>query len=45
MVGVVTLITDVLYGPAATACAAAGACLMFGLIWYAIPLQRKFRKD
>ena len=43
MVGVVTLITDLLYGPAATACAAAGACLMFALVWYAIPLQRKFR--
>ena len=42
MVGVVMLITDVLFGAAATVIVTAGAIAMFAVLWYAIPLRRKF---
>ena len=37
MVGVVMLITDVLFGTTATIVTTAGAAIGFALIWYAIP--------
>jgi len=42
MTGAIVLITDILYGPAATAIAGAGAALMFAVLWYALPLRRRF---
>jgi hypothetical protein len=36
----ILLITDVLFGPAAVAITASGVALMFGLVWYAVPLRR-----
>jgi uncharacterized membrane protein YiaA len=45
MVGVVFLITDVLFGTAATIAVTAGTALGFGLLWYAIPFQRKLTRE
>jgi putative flippase GtrA len=39
----VILITDVLYGPAATAITGVAALLMFLVLWYVLPLRRRFR--
>jgi hypothetical protein len=41
IVGVLTLITDVLYGPPTTAFVSAAAAALFGLLWYAVPLGRR----
>ena len=41
MVGVVMLITDLLFGTAATVIVTGGAIVTFALVWYAIPLNRK----
>lgn len=43
MTGAITLITDVLYGPVATAIAAGAALSIFILFWYALPLRRRFK--
>ena len=43
MTGAVTLITDVLYGPLATAITGVAALLMFAFLWYVLPLRRRFR--
>jgi membrane-associated HD superfamily phosphohydrolase len=43
MNGAITLITDVLYGPVATAITAAIALAVFVMFWYALPLRRRFR--
>jgi hypothetical protein len=42
MTGAITLITDVLYGPVATAITAGMALCVFVLFWYALPLRRRF---
>ena len=44
MVGVVMMITDVLFDTAATAIVTAGTVVMFALVWYAVPLRRKYRR-
>ena len=41
MVGVVLLITSVIFGTATTVIVSAGTAVAFALLWYAIPLQRK----
>ncbi|HEX3172842.1 MAG TPA: DUF6328 family protein [Solirubrobacterales bacterium] len=41
MTGAVTLITDVLFGPAATTAFAAATFAMFALLWLALPLRRR----
>lgn len=45
MTGALTLITDVLYGSVTTAVVAAGALLMFGALWYLLPLRRRVRLE
>jgi uncharacterized protein DUF6328 len=42
MTGVIMLITDVLFGAATTAAATGGVALVFGLLWYGMPLRRRF---
>jgi hypothetical protein len=42
MTGAVTLITDVLFGPLATALFGAAAATMFVLLWGVLPLRRRF---
>jgi hypothetical protein len=42
MTGVIMLITDFLYGTTATVIASAAAFLVFVLLWYALPLKRRF---
>jgi hypothetical protein len=44
MSGVVFLITDVLYGSAATGVATGGALIAFATFWYAIPIWRRLRR-
>jgi hypothetical protein len=41
MTGAIMLVTDLLFGVVATAIASAGALLVFALLWYALPLQRR----
>jgi len=41
MTGAVTLITDVLFGPLATACFGLAALAMFAVLWFALPLRRR----
>jgi hypothetical protein len=41
MVGAVVLITDVLYGPAATIAFGVTTALVFGVLWGAMPLWRR----
>ena len=41
MVGVVFLITDVLFGGAATAIVTVATAVGFAVLWYAVPLRRK----
>jgi Family of unknown function (DUF6328) len=41
MTGAVTLITDVLFGPLATACFGTAAAVMFAALWFALPLRRR----
>jgi hypothetical protein len=43
MTGAIMLITDVLYGPVATAITAGTALSIFILFWYALPLRRRFK--
>jgi hypothetical protein len=43
MSGVVLLITDLLFGAPAAAVATAGTTLVFALLWYVMPLIRRFR--
>jgi Family of unknown function (DUF6328) len=40
MVGVVLLISDFMYSPAAATAATAGAAVMFAWLWYWMPIQR-----
>jgi hypothetical protein len=42
MIGAITLITDVLFGTAATIIVASLVVLVFGFFWFALPLQRRF---
>ena len=42
MTGAVTLITDVLYGALPTAITGVATLLMFLLLWYLLPLRRRF---
>jgi len=41
VVGVLTLITDYLYGTATTSVVTAAAAGLFGALWYAVPLRRR----
>lgn len=41
MIGAIMLITDVLFGAAATAVTTIAATAMFALLWYVLPLQRR----
>ncbi len=41
MTGALTLITDILYGGVVTAVVGVGAILMFGTLWYLLPLRRR----
>jgi hypothetical protein len=43
MTGAIMLITDVLFGTAATIAMTAASVLVFGFFWFALPLQRRFR--
>jgi hypothetical protein len=45
MTGAVTLITDVLYGAIPTAIAGIATLLMFLLLWYLLPLRRRFIQE
>lgn len=42
MTGAIMLITDVLFGAAMTVVTSAAAFTMFLLLWYALPLKRRF---
>jgi len=42
MTGAIMLITDVLFGTAATAVTTVAAGAMFVVLWYAMPLRRRF---
>jgi hypothetical protein len=44
MAGVVLLVTDVLYGGTAAAVATSLMALLLAVVWYAIPLRRRFRR-
>jgi hypothetical protein len=41
MIGVILLITHVLFGTGATVAATAGAVVVFAALWYAIPIGRR----
>ena len=41
MVGVVLLITDLIFGVGTTVVVTGGVAIAFAVLWYAIPLQRK----
>lgn len=43
MTGAIALITDVLYGPLATAIASVTALCTFALLWYLLPLERRLK--
>jgi hypothetical protein len=43
MTGAIMLITDVLFGAAATAAMTAATVLVFGFFWFGLPLQRRLR--
>jgi hypothetical protein len=43
MTGAIMLITDVLFGTAATIAVTAVAAVFFGFFWFALPLQRRLR--
>lgn len=45
MTGAIMLVTDLLFGTVATAIASSGALLAFALLWYALPLQRRFSQE
>jgi hypothetical protein len=42
MTGALVLIADVLFGAVATAVTGVAAGLMFAILWYALPLKRRF---
>lgn len=45
MTGAIVLITDVLYGPTATAVTGALAFLTFAVFWHLLPLRRRFDSE
>ena len=45
MTGVVLLITDLLYGSTATTIATAATALAFAILWYAVPIVRRIRRN
>lgn len=45
MTGAIVLVTDVLFGPAATIITGAVAFFTFALLWYALPLKRRFSSE
>jgi hypothetical protein len=45
MTGAIMLITDVIFGTAATIVTSAGALFLFALLWYALPLQRRIASE
>lgn len=44
MTGVVLLITDVMFGVVATVIATTGTAVLFALLWYVMPLQRRLKR-
>jgi amino acid transporter len=44
MTGVIMLVTDVLFGTAATAVATAAVGVTFGVLWYAVPIRRRLAR-
>lgn len=42
MTGAVTLVTDVLFGTTLVVVAAGGSALLFAVLWFALPLWRRF---
>jgi hypothetical protein len=45
MIGVVLLITDLLYGAATTTIVTAVTAIVFGFLWYAIPVRRRLMRS
>jgi len=45
MTGVVLLVTDFLFGATTTVVASVGVALLFAVLWYAIPVRRRFGRD
>jgi hypothetical protein len=45
MTGAIMLVTDLLFGVVATVIASAGALLVFALLWYGLPLQRRLSQN
>jgi len=45
MTGVILLVTDFLFGTATTIAATAAVAVMFLVLWYAIPLRRRFSQE
>jgi uncharacterized membrane protein len=45
MTGAIVLITDVLYGPVATAVTGGLALCTFAVFWYLLPLRRRFSSE
>lgn len=45
MTGAIVLVTDVLFGAAATIVTAAAAVSVFALFWYALPLKRRLSSE
>jgi hypothetical protein len=45
MTGVVLLITNLLYGTAASVIVTTVTALVFGLLWYGIPLRRRLKRQ
>ena len=43
MTGVILLVTDVLFGAGTTAAATAAVAVVFGFLWYALPIRRLAR--
>jgi Family of unknown function (DUF6328) len=43
MTGAITLITDVLFGPVATAVTSSVTAIVFAVFWYVLPLRRRLR--
>jgi hypothetical protein len=43
MIGVILLISDLLYGKAATTIATTAIVGLFAIVWYIVPLMRRVR--
>jgi predicted MFS family arabinose efflux permease len=45
MTGAIVLVTDVIYGPMATACIGIASAAVFAWLWAVLPLRRRSRRD